>query len=248
MIKKIKIIFAAILIFVSIFELLSIVGLIKFEPNFAKIQNLSYTILAIITSVICLIREKKQVKEEVRIVYKEAETKEIKDKIVDESRELKENQKILSITNSLIEGIEKQSETAEKLADSVLQRMSKVFKIVQGFFFLWDNEKQLYRTISTYAYFSEDVQKEYEIGEGIVGQVAKNKKFLQMDNVPKDYINVVSGLGQGSPNYLSFLPIIDQGRTIAVIEFATFEQLPSPADKIFDSIAKALRTYVSKFV
>lgn len=248
MIKKLKIILASVLIFVSIFQILSVIGLIKFEPNFVKIQNLVYAIYAIVTASVCLIPEKKQINEEVRIVYKEAETKERKEKIAEEGRELKENQRILSISNSLIEGIEKQSETAEKLADSVLQKMSKVFKIVQGYFFLWDNEKEVYRTISTYAYFSEDVQKEYQMGEGIVGQVAKNKKFLQMDNIPKDYINVVSGLGQGSPNYLSLLPIINEGKTIAVIEFATFEPLPTPTEKIFDSIAKALHTYVSKFV
>lgn len=248
MTKTISNILLVIYIILTIGEILIFLDSSKFPQTLLHYNLLGFAILSLIV-VIVLYRFittslNKAPKEEIRVIYKETE----KEKTADDFKDKKDKEKTLSISNAVLEGMESFIGNNAKFADTILTRFSKYFNIVQGYFFTWNNEKQVFSTISTYAYYAEDVAKDYALGEGIVGQVAKNKKFLVMDNVPKGYINVISGLGDGTPNYLAFLPIIKDDKTVAVIEFATFKPLPTPTEKIFDSMSRALSKYSEKFV
>ena len=61
-------------------------------------------------------------------------------------------------------------------------------------------------------------------GEGLNGQVAAVKKPQLIEEIPEDYFNVMSGLGQSKPKYLYLLPILNDEKCIALIELASFEK------------------------
>jgi hypothetical protein len=53
---------------------------------------------------------------------------------------------------------------------------------------------------SAYGYKSEKIfQTEFNIGEGLVGQVAFEKERIILSNVPTNYIKINSGLGKIKP-------------------------------------------------
>ena len=112
----------------------------------------------------------------------------------------------------------------EKYFDQLLINLSKAIAIVQGVAYTLNRQTQTYSMVSTYAFDTTDTSRTFAIGEGIPGQVAKDKKLLFINDVPEGYIKIVSGLGTSSPKYMGVIPVIHGDETIALIEISTFEK------------------------
>jgi len=112
----------------------------------------------------------------------------------------------------------------EKYFDQLLINLSKAIAIVQGMAYTLNRQTQTFSMISTYAFYTTDTSRTFAIGEGIPGQVAKDKKLLFINDVPEGYIKIVSGLGTSSPRYMGVIPIIHGDETIALLEISTFEK------------------------
>ncbi|MDH5474199.1 MAG: GAF domain-containing protein [Cyclobacteriaceae bacterium] len=69
---------------------------------------------------------------------------------------------------------------------------------------------------------SETIKFEY--GEGLIGQVAKEGDTLIIDEIPENYINIISGLGKASPKHLLIMPLYKGKMIEAVIELASFTE------------------------
>jgi putative methionine-R-sulfoxide reductase with GAF domain len=63
---------------------------------------------------------------------------------------------------------------------------------------------------------------EYQFGEGLVGQVAKDGITVNFNSVPEGYMTVLSGLGEASPSALMIFPVKEEDQVLAVIELASF--------------------------
>ena len=86
----------------------------------------------------------------------------------------------------------------------------------------------------------------FRIGEGLVGQCAVEKERILLTEVPGDYIQVNSGLGEAVPLNIIVLPILFEGRVRAVIELAslaTFSRThQSFLEQLTESIGLVLNT------
>ncbi len=236
-----------ILIIISILELIINFKIIETSDSIIKYSIVAYVVIAIIAAILCVNfiskADKKRTKEEVKIIYKNFD----KDKADQEYIEKQTKNKAEKVAENFIADLKKE-DNIKDFSEEILNKMSKRFKITQGIFFIWNDKKQKFVTANTFAFYSTETYKEFAIGEGINGQVAKNKKFLLIDNVPEDYIKAVSGLGEGTPRYLAFIPVISDDKTIAVIEISSFEKFPSPAENIFKSISNNLAPFINKFI
>lgn len=112
----------------------------------------------------------------------------------------------------------------ENYFDQLLINISKALNIAQGVAYTVNRMEGKYEIKSTYAYYTTDTSRKFEIGEGITGQVAKDQKILLLDTVPQDYIHIVSGLGTSSPKILIVIPVVHDDETIAILELASFEK------------------------
>ena len=86
----------------------------------------------------------------------------------------------------------------------------------------------------------------FHLGEGLVGQCAKEKKRILLTEVPGDYVRISSGLGVAPPLNIIVLPVLFEGSVRAVVELASFSKF-SPAhqaflDHITESIGLVLNT------
>ncbi|TAH18566.1 MAG: GAF domain-containing protein [Cytophagales bacterium] len=87
-------------------------------------------------------------------------------------------------------------------------------------------DKRYIEFVAGYAYHLPDSQLlRFEFGEGLAGQVAKSGKAICINDVPQDYITVISGLGKATPKYMMVLPIITGQSVMGVIEIASFNLL-----------------------
>ena len=118
--------------------------------------------------------------------------------------------------------------------ETLLLNIARRFNAVQGLFYMKDSESGLFTFKSGYAYFSETEPISYREGETISGQVAKNKKVLNLSKIPDNYITIMSGLGDGYPNHLLIVPIItSSNETIGIIEIASFKSFNSEVEELF---------------
>lgn len=160
-------------------------------------------------------------------------------------REAEENKHLDQVANQIAADLEQTADLNEYF-DKLLSNFAKVFDIVQGVAYALNPKIGKYEIKSTYAYYTPDTDRTFEIGEGINGQVAKDKKTLELDNIPENYIQVVvSGLGQGSPRHLIFIPLVYGKQTVALVELATFEKKNFNMALLSEKINKRVAQYIS---
>ena len=80
----------------------------------------------------------------------------------------------------------------------------------------------------------------FRLGEGLVGQCAKEKKRILLTEVPGDYVRINSGLGDSVPLSIVVLPVLFEGSVRAVVELASFSQFSVTHQTFLDSITESV--------
>jgi signal transduction histidine kinase/DNA-binding response OmpR family regulator/HAMP domain-containing protein len=91
----------------------------------------------------------------------------------------------------------------------------------------------------------KNLSTSFRIGEGLVGQCAKEKKRILLTEVPSDYVRINSGLGEASPLNIIVLPVLFEGSTRAVIELASFSPFSVTHQTFLDSITESIGLVLS---
>ncbi len=136
---------------------------------------------------------------------------------------------------------------ARKYCDKAISNIAKELDIVQGLFFIREKGSDDFSISGKYAYFGEKEPANFEIGITLPGQVAKNKKILNLTHIPKNYLTILSGLGNSSPNNIIILPIIFEKETIGIIELASFKVFDKKTEKILKYLSDLFGKDLSKF-
>ncbi|MEU6038501.1 HAMP domain-containing protein [Actinomadura sp. NPDC047616] len=61
----------------------------------------------------------------------------------------------------------------------------------------------------------------FRLGRSLVGQAARSRQTIVVDDVPSGYVTVSSGLGEAPPTSLVILPIVVEDQVLGVIELAS---------------------------
>ncbi len=111
----------------------------------------------------------------------------------------------------------------EAVSRLIMSQLTPLVSAHYGAFFMNDNESNVLRLTSSYAYRErKNVSNTFRLGEGLVGQCALEKEAILLTKVPADYIQISSGLGEAAPLNIIVLPVLFEGEVKAVIELASF--------------------------
>lgn len=125
---------------------------------------------------------------------------------------------MLSGSSTINESLRGEQEVDE-LCTHVVTQMCNYLNAQVGAIYLFNQKTQRLSLTGGYAFdYKKGKNKEINLGEGLVGQVALEKKLKQLKDIPADYITVNSGLGHTPPNTLVVLPILFEEEIIAVME------------------------------
>jgi len=110
----------------------------------------------------------------------------------------------------------------------ILSELAQVVNAQKGMFYILEQDESLrnpkLKLFAAYAFGDEvKTQKEFALGEGLVGQCALEKERILLTNVPKNYTKIGSGLGKASPLNVIVLPVLFEKEIKAVIELASFD-------------------------
>jgi len=133
-----------------------------------------------------------------------------------------------------------EKESVRDYAEQILLNLARHFEIVQGIIFLKNPKTKEFESICTFAYTADKDPAPFKTGDGIPGQVAKNKTILFLTAVPEGYLQVESGLGHASPKNLLFIPLLLNKETFGIIELASFKAPDKKMEWTFTNLAKII--------
>ncbi len=138
--------------------------------------------------------------------------------------------------------------TIEKFTEKILANLAREFELVQGLFYLKEKKSGIFKIAGEYAYYAEERPAEFKEGETLSGQVAKNKKLLNVPNIPEDYITILSGLGKSSPRFLVILPVLVENETAGIIEMASFKEFDKNVLDLFENFSDTIGGHLTKVI
>ena len=118
----------------------------------------------------------------------------------------------------------------DTVCNRVLSELAQVVFAQFGAFYIlkYDDEVLTQPKLKLFASYahqqSRHVPSEFSIGEGLVGQCAREKGRILLTRVPNGYINISSGLGKIKPANLIILPVLFENNLKAVIELASLQE------------------------
>ena len=131
----------------------------------------------------------------------------------------------------------------------ILSELAPLVGVQHGVFYLnpAENGETMLQLLASYAYRGHrHLNRTFREGEGLVGQVAFEKERILLTNVPGDYVQVSSGLGEGPLLNIVVLPGLFEGQVMAVVELSSFNRFSethlSFLDQLTESIGIVLNT------
>jgi signal transduction histidine kinase/HAMP domain-containing protein/CheY-like chemotaxis protein len=168
-----------------------------------------------------------------------------------------EEQDWLKTNLARISGLMQGQRELERVTQLIISELTPTVSAQYGAFFLAESEDgnplEL-GLIASYGYQRRaGIADRFALGESLVGQAALERKTIQIEDVPRDYIRVSSSLGQSSPASILIMPILFEDQVLGVIELAwlrapsqihrTFlEQLMETLGVVLNTIIANMRT------
>src|SRR2546426_790890 len=138
---------------------------------------------------------------------------------------------------------------------TILSELAPVVNAQHGVFYVNEgNGEPDLKLLASYAYTErKHLANRFKAGEGLVGQCALERQPIVLTDVPGDYVQISSGLGEATPLNIVVLPVLFEGDVKAVIELASFyrfseiqlsflNQLTESIGIVLNTIAATMRT------
>lgn len=174
-------------------------------------------------------------------ILDEIETKKTSDKEKTEDEEIN----VLEIIEDLLPKA-KSIKSAESFAERFLTNIASKYQMVQGL--CYQENKGSFKVIAKYAYTGEGTPVSFKLGDTLGGQAAKDQEIMLVSDIPENYFQVESGLGQSYPKHLLFVPVLFKKKTIALFEMAYFVSLDEQTLSVFRELTRYLGERFAKFM
>ncbi len=172
----------------------------------------------------------------------EYKKQDIKEKVISDTK--KDIDKIVKKIMQNTQNLKNIKQYTEKL----LINLSKEFEIVQGICYVKAKKTNQFSVAGEYAFTGEKKPDSFKLGDTLPGQAAKNKNIIIVDNIPEKYLSAESGLGKSLPRYLIFVPVVNKGKSVAVMELASFKSIDEAGQNILKELTSIIGDKIDKFV
>ncbi len=127
-----------------------------------------------------------------------------------------------------------------KLAKNIISFLTTYLEGEVGLFYLLkqDEQKPYLERIAAYAYTeNENIPNKFQLGEGLVGEVALEKKMFSRIHTPEEYTHITqSGLSIAVPHQVVIIPFFYEDELKGVIEIGTSNTLTSIQEEFLQQL------------
>jgi CheY-like chemotaxis protein/signal transduction histidine kinase len=126
------------------------------------------------------------------------------------------------------------------LGQGVLNFLSRYIDAAVGALYVVQDGKL--QRVAEYAYDPEHLQsaRTLEVGSGLVGQAALERRVMALQDLPTDYLKVTSALGNTAPRSVLIVPVEDSGMLNGVIELGFLRPLREQDSELLRRIAPSI--------
>lgn len=139
---------------------------------------------------------------------------------------------VTSISNKL-----QGATTYRAFADVLVTELVPVMKAGLGIFYLFHEDTARLERVGTYGFKeSRQLTPDYQLGEGLVGQAASERRTIVLQDVPEDYTRIHSGTGEGAPRSIVVLPVTSRDSLLGVVEIGSFAHLTPLESRLLEEL------------
>jgi len=129
------------------------------------------------------------------------------------------------------------------VSNMILSEIAPLVNAQHGVFYTMDNDgdEPVLELVASYAFTErKHLNNRFHLKEGLVGQVAYEKKRILVSNAPSDYITISSALGEAPPLNIIVLPVLFEQEVKAVIELASFSRFSETHQSFLDQLTESI--------
>jgi CheY-like chemotaxis protein/signal transduction histidine kinase len=129
----------------------------------------------------------------------------------------------------------------DELAEKALSYITRYVEGASAVFYLFDENTESLKLISSFAFVERNhISNEYRLGEGIVGQAAKEKKPILLKKATESDGVITSGIINTLPASIYAFPLVFAGRLYGAVEIFMLTAMEKSKLVFLDEIGKIL--------
>ncbi len=180
----------------------------------------------------------------------------MRDSLVKANKEATERQELDRKQNWITEGTARFGDILREynndMYDFSFNIISNLVKYVGanqgGLFVINDDNKDdvFFELAAGYAYdIRKILKKTVKPGVGLVGRCILESESIYISNLPEDYINITSGLGEKSPQRLLIVPFKFNNQIYAVAEIASFNEIEPYKQQFVEEVGNSIASTIA---
>ena len=145
--------------------------------------------------------------------------------------------------------LQRNRENLEELCYDLISNLVEYLNADLGalFFINTDNPEDIYfEQMATYAFEQRKlIQKKIYPEQGLIGRIFNEKETIYLSEVPKGYISIKSGLGEGDPKNLLIVPLLINKEVYGAIEIASFNLIKGFQIEFIEKIGENIASTIN---
>lgn len=143
------------------------------------------------------------------------------------------------------------NQNLEELSNTILSNLVKYIGAIQGGLFILNDqvgeeEEQFLELKACYAYDRKKfVEKKLNLGQGLIGQCFLERAPIYLTEVPNNYVNITSGLGESNPQNLVIIPLKINEKVYGILELASFQTIEKYKVEFLEKLGENIASSIS---
>lgn len=129
-------------------------------------------------------------------------------------------------------------------SENILAEICKKTNSQFGIIYIYNNEKVLTAKTAFAVDRIKILNSTINSGEGIIGQIAKEKKATHYKCVPPNYLKISSGLGNTDPQEIYISPILYNSELVGVIELGSIHKYEEKTIILIEQLLKIIASAI----
>lgn len=130
----------------------------------------------------------------------------------------------------------------------IISNLVKYIEANQGAMYIINTEDKQDKHIEMIAAYAYDrrkhIDKRIEMGEGLIGRAIQEQNSIHLTEIPEDYINITSGLGQANPKSILIVPLKVNDEIFGAVELAGFKEFEDYVIKFVEDVSEDIASTI----